>query len=160
MYTINFPAIAPSAAHNFSVKTIEFKMAAVSVKRSIRNDDWLVGWFANCFLPSDRATEQPSGRPTERASKRTNERTSQQKLFESPGCLMTYSNIDGNDHQPWNVSDISRDSFNVFDLNQMKHVNDSSRKRREGGSKYTTLGLRCLVKIWAEHWEAKAIASK
>ena len=30
-----FPAIAPSAAHNFSVKTIEFKMAAVSVKRSI-----------------------------------------------------------------------------------------------------------------------------
>ena len=36
MYTINFPAIAPSAAHNFSVKTIEFKMAAVSVKRSIR----------------------------------------------------------------------------------------------------------------------------
>ena len=35
MYTINFPAIAPSAAHNFSVKTIEFKMAAVSVKRSI-----------------------------------------------------------------------------------------------------------------------------
>ena len=34
MYTINFPAIAPSAAHNFSVKTIEFKMAAVSVKRS------------------------------------------------------------------------------------------------------------------------------
>ena len=36
MYTINFPAIAPSAAHNFSVKTIEFKMAAVSVKRSIK----------------------------------------------------------------------------------------------------------------------------
>ena len=35
MYTINFPAIAPSAAHNFSVKEIEFKMAAVSVKRSI-----------------------------------------------------------------------------------------------------------------------------
>ena len=35
MYTINFPAIAPSAAHNFSVKTIEFKMSAVSVKRSI-----------------------------------------------------------------------------------------------------------------------------
>ena len=35
MYTINFPAIASSAAHNFSVKTIEFKMAAVSVKRSI-----------------------------------------------------------------------------------------------------------------------------
>ena len=35
MYTINFPAIAPSAAHNFSVKTIEFKMAAVSVKKSI-----------------------------------------------------------------------------------------------------------------------------
>ena len=35
VYTINFPAIAPSAAHNFSVKTIEFKMAAVSVKRSI-----------------------------------------------------------------------------------------------------------------------------
>ena len=35
MYRINFPAIAPSAAHNFSVKTIEFKMAAVSVKRSI-----------------------------------------------------------------------------------------------------------------------------
>ena len=35
MYTINFPAITPSAAHNFSVKTIEFKMAAVSVKRSI-----------------------------------------------------------------------------------------------------------------------------
>ena len=34
MCTINFPAIAPSAAHNFSVKTIEFKMAAVSVKRS------------------------------------------------------------------------------------------------------------------------------
>ena len=34
MYTINLPAIAPSAAHNFSVKTIEFKMAAVSVKRS------------------------------------------------------------------------------------------------------------------------------
>ena len=28
--------IAPSAAHNFSVKTIEFKMAAISVKRSIR----------------------------------------------------------------------------------------------------------------------------
>ena len=38
MYTINFPAIAPSAAHNFSVKTIEFKMAAVSVKRSIVRD--------------------------------------------------------------------------------------------------------------------------
>ena len=38
MYTINFPAIAPSAAHNFSVKTIEFKMAAVSVKRSIINN--------------------------------------------------------------------------------------------------------------------------
>ena len=37
MYTINFPAIAPSAAHNFSVKTIEFKMATVSVKRSIGN---------------------------------------------------------------------------------------------------------------------------
>ena len=36
MYTINFPAIAPSAAHNFSVKTIEFKMAAVSVKRYIK----------------------------------------------------------------------------------------------------------------------------
>ena len=36
VYTINFPAIAPSATHNFSVKTIEFKMAAVSVKRSIR----------------------------------------------------------------------------------------------------------------------------
>ena len=35
MYTINFPAIAHSAAHNFAVKTIEFKMAAVSVKRSI-----------------------------------------------------------------------------------------------------------------------------
>ena len=35
VYTINFPSIAPSAAHNFSVKTIEFKMAAVSVKRSI-----------------------------------------------------------------------------------------------------------------------------
>ena len=35
MYAIKFPAIAPSAAHNFSVKTIEFKMAAVSVKRSI-----------------------------------------------------------------------------------------------------------------------------
>ena len=39
MNTINFPAIAPSAAHNFSVKTIEFKMAAVSVKRSI---NWFV----------------------------------------------------------------------------------------------------------------------
>ena len=39
MYTINLPAIAPSAAHNFSVKTIEFKMAAVSVKRSIEPEN-------------------------------------------------------------------------------------------------------------------------
>ena len=37
MYTINFPGIAPSAAHTFSVKTIEFKMAAIWVKRSIQN---------------------------------------------------------------------------------------------------------------------------
>jgi hypothetical protein len=35
MHTINFPIIAPSASHNVLLKTIEFKMAAISVKRSI-----------------------------------------------------------------------------------------------------------------------------
>ena len=51
MYTINFPAIAPSAAHNFSVKTIEFKMAAVSVKRSITNH------LNTCHLSRETLTE-------------------------------------------------------------------------------------------------------
>ena len=32
---MNFPAIAPSASHNFSLTTIECKMAAVSIKRSV-----------------------------------------------------------------------------------------------------------------------------
>ena len=51
MYTINFPAIAPSAAHNVSVKTIEFKMAAVSVKRSIK------AGFHNVVSVSHKAKE-------------------------------------------------------------------------------------------------------
>ena len=53
MYTINFPVIAPSAAHNFSVKTIEFKMAAVSVKRSNFFFFFFVMVVANCNASCD-----------------------------------------------------------------------------------------------------------
>ena len=79
MYTINFPAIAPSAAHNFSVKTIEFKMAAVSVKRSIHLFreiptemcteirvlcDWLVPFFLKEFCACQNNSAAVSLRET------------------------------------------------------------------------------------------------
>ena len=37
MHIIHFPAIAPLVAYNFSLKTVEFKLVAVSVERSICN---------------------------------------------------------------------------------------------------------------------------